>query len=91
MNPTFEDVFGFETSEIVERTVDDALVPDDRSWLHEYFTRRSQQGERIEASVQRRTTDGPEEFLLRIIPFGTENEISDGAYALYINVNEHQW
>ncbi|MHC3438687.1 PAS domain S-box protein [Natrialbaceae archaeon A-gly3] len=91
VNPTFETVFGYDSEEVLGRTIEDVLVPDDetRRSIHRELVERVLDGERIEEEVERETVAGPRDFLLRAVPFDVENG-SLGTYAIYTDITERK-
>jgi PAS domain S-box-containing protein len=89
-NDAFEDVFGFESEEVVGRDVADVVVPEGSEERHAAFRERAAAGEPVDAEVSRSTVDGLREFLLQVIPIGTEGDRADGWYAWYTDVTEQK-
>ncbi|MFB6160956.1 MAG: PAS domain S-box protein [Haloferacaceae archaeon] len=87
-NDAFEDVFGFDAEEVVGRDVADVVVPEGGEKRHARFRDRAAAGEPFEAEVERRTAAGTREFLLQVIPVGTDGERADGWFAWYTDVTE---
>jgi PAS domain S-box-containing protein len=87
VNAAFERVFGYPASDVVGRSVADAIVPASEQSRHESLRDQVFEGERTEAVVTRTTTRGEREFRLRVIPLDV-TDVSSGAYAWYTDVTE---
>jgi len=87
-NDAFEGTFGYDRERIVDRSIDEVIVPAGGDEEADRLNRRIMDGEPVEQEVTRTTADGPREFLLRAIPF----DIGDGdwAYAVYTDITERQ-
>ncbi|MDY6819043.1 MAG: PAS domain S-box protein [Halobacteriales archaeon] len=88
VNDAFEDVFGYETTEVVGSDVAEVIVPDKGMDRHEAFREQTTNGEPIVAEVERRTADGTQPFLAQSIPYARDEESVDGWYAWYTNISE---
>ncbi|MFB6173794.1 MAG: PAS domain S-box protein [Halobacteriales archaeon] len=89
VNEAFEDVFGFTAETVVGHDIADVLVPDDEYDQHRTFRDATDTGPILE-EVTRITADGPRDFLLHIIPYGTEGDRVDGWYAWYTDITERK-
>jgi PAS domain S-box-containing protein len=86
-NDEFNDVFGFDSGEIVGEDPADSIVPTDGMDAHERFRQRAKAGETITTEVERMTTDGPRPFLMHIIPFSEGGEQVTGMYVWYTDIS----
>jgi PAS domain S-box-containing protein len=74
VNSAFEDVFGYESNNIVGDSLDAHIVPDDRIDEAESMNQYVQAGGRLESrEVIRETADGLRQFLL-------ENAVCDNGF-----------
>ncbi|MFB6354610.1 MAG: PAS domain S-box protein [Halobacteriales archaeon] len=89
VNPAFEATFGYAAEDVMERPVDEVVVPEGGREEHERIKTDVQRGERVDAEVKRRTASGLRDFLLQIIPIDAGN-ISRGAYAWYTDITEQR-
>lgn len=91
VNPAFEEVFGYDEDDVLDRTIEDVLVPEDEASksTHDALAHRVLEGEEIEAEVQRETVTGRREFLLRAVPFDIDDE-QLGTYAIYMDITERK-
>jgi PAS domain S-box-containing protein len=86
-NPAFVEVFGYDTEEIVGKSLNDAVVPPWLSDEAEGLDSRTTAGKVNYSHVRRETADGLREFLYRGIPY----ELDDGricGFAVYTDLTE---
>jgi PAS domain S-box-containing protein len=85
VNSAFEDVFGYESNNIVGDSLDAHIVPDDRIDEAESMNQYVQAGGRLESrEVIRETADGLRQFLL-------ENAVCDnglGGFFIYTDISD---
>ena len=68
VNPAFERTFGYDADTVRGKSVDALLAPD-RTGEAESLSERTRRGERVEATVERRTADGDvRTFRLQTLP-----------------------
>ena len=91
VNPAFSEVFGYDLDEVLDRTIEDVLVPEDKASrsTHDALARQVLDGHDIEAEVERETVSGSRDFLLRAVPFDIEDG-SLGTYAIYTDITERK-
>ncbi len=89
VNGAFSEVFGYASGEVVDRPVEEVLIPEGEEPDHDQIKQRVLEGESIEDEVRRLTTDGPKDFLLRVVPF-TVGDDRRGSYAIYIDITERK-
>ncbi|MCL7416912.1 MAG: PAS domain S-box protein, partial [Halalkalicoccus sp.] len=89
VNPEFKETFGYDATEVIDRSVRDVIVPDETEEraTHEELIGQILDGESVEAEVNRRTVDGEREFLLRAVPFALA-EGMQGAYGILTDISE---
>ncbi|SIR46664.1 PAS domain S-box-containing protein [Haladaptatus litoreus] len=69
VNPAFEDAFGWDVESIVDRPMDDFLVPSGKENEARRINERVKEGIRIEGEeIGRQTEDGVRDFLLHTAP-----------------------
>ncbi|MFC7156216.1 PAS domain S-box protein [Halomarina halobia] len=88
VNDAFERVFGYDAEDVVGRTIDDVLVPEEEYEEHRSFVGRLLRDEEVKAEVRRQTVDGPREFLAHVVLF--EADGTPGAYAIYADITERK-
>ncbi|ELZ15283.1 multi-sensor signal transduction histidine kinase [Haloterrigena salina JCM 13891] len=89
VNPAFERTFGYEESAVVGRSLDQIIVPANRSTEAEALTRRGGDGETVETEVKRRTDDGLRDFMMRIVPVD-RGESTDHTFGLYTDITDQK-
>lgn len=89
VNPAFEETFGYDSETVIDEALADVLAPPGRGSEVAEHTERVRAGEHITTEVQRTTTTGPREFLLRGIPIEKEG-IVDMAYAVYTDITNRK-
>jgi PAS domain S-box-containing protein len=88
VNPAFEEIFGFEETAVLGRSLNDFIVPEDATESNE-FDERTAAGKENIAIVERQTATGVREFLYRGVPY----EGSDGGrygFAIYADITEQR-
>jgi PAS domain S-box-containing protein len=90
VNPAFEETFGHDREAVVGRNVDDVVAPAAHRAEAEAISERVRSGERVEAEVTRETTEGPRQFLLRLVPLDTERADIGRSFAVYTDITEHK-
>lgn len=83
INPAFEDIFGYDASEIVGNSLDDYVIPEEKTEEASQINQRVQAGGRLNSvEVTRRTADGNREFLLQNAVY----EDGTGGFAIYTDI-----
>jgi diguanylate cyclase (GGDEF)-like protein/PAS domain S-box-containing protein len=89
-NPAFEQLFGYMQDEILERYLDDVIVPEDDILLATSYTRKVSRGETIRGTTKRRKRDGSlvdvEIYGVPVIVQGTQI----GVLALYQDISDRK-
>ncbi|WP_246985272.1 PAS domain S-box protein [Halorientalis marina] len=88
VNSAFEDAFGFEAERVADRPIADVIVPDEERAGYERIREQTLAGEPVEAEVRRETADGVRDFILRVLPF--ESNDSHHAYVWYTDITERK-
>jgi PAS domain S-box-containing protein len=90
VNDRFEELFGYDTEEVVGRSIDDFIIPPESREAFEASRLNAQieRGEDPQAEVDRRTADGMRTFTLRNAPINTENETR--GYAIYTDITDRK-
>lgn len=89
VNPAFERTFGYEESAVVDQSLDQIIVPPNRTAEAETITRRGGNGETVETEVKRRTADGLRDFMMRVVPVD-RGESTDHTFGLYTDVTDRK-
>ncbi len=91
VNPAFEDTFGYEEHETLDRPLNELIVPPAAQDESDSIADRVAAGEPVEREVTRRTADGtPRQFLLRSVPL----ELDDSSvthYFIYTDITEQKY
>ena len=90
VNDAFEDVFGYDADSVVGEDIADVVVPGAGRERHERFRERTAAGEATVAEVERLTATGPRQFLLQVIPYGTDGDRIEGFYGWYTDITERE-
>ena len=87
VNPAFEDVFGYDASELVGSSLDDYILSEGQEGEASQINQRVQAGGGLDSlEVTRRTADGNREFLL-------QNAVYDdgsGGFAIYTDITDRK-
>ena len=89
VNGAFEETFGYDAESVIDRPLDDYIVPPDAETEAERYNTRLERGERIQAEVEREVPGGTRHFLLQVIPLSVGSENSSG-YAIYTDVTKQR-
>lgn len=90
VNDAFEEVFGYESGEVIGTDVTETIIPDGEMADYEEFRKRTMAGESITTEVERMTADGRRRFLLYIIPYGQDIDGPEGTYAWYTDITDRK-
>jgi PAS domain S-box-containing protein len=88
-NPAFEEVFGYDSDEIVGENLDEFIVPPDVEDDPDEFNERIQRGESLHGEVRRQTADGLRDFILHVVPHDVGKRVTRG-YAIYTDITEQK-
>lgn len=88
VNPAFEDIFGISGFEVVDRPINETIVPPADRSRAAAIDERVRNGEIVEEELQRKTADGLRWFLLRTVPFSLGDE--QRGYATYIDITDQK-
>lgn len=89
VNPSFEETFGVECEQVRDTSINDAIVPESVLEEARSIDATAETVNFVERSVQRETTDGLRDFLLRATRF----DVGDGereSIAMYVDVTEQK-
>lgn len=86
INPAFEVVFGYERDAVLDKSLNEVIVPEDGDARARDFDRRVSAGKQTNAIVSRQTAMGTREFLLRIVP--SDREDGDFAFGIYSDITD---
>jgi PAS domain S-box-containing protein len=81
VNPAFAETFGYPSEAVVGEPIDDVVRPPDEREARA-INRRAREGERVAATVRRKTADGYREFRLLSVPL-QPGETGEQSYAVY--------
>jgi len=85
VNPRFEQVFGYDRSEIQGESLSELVVPSDEDAESERLVKRALAGDRVETEARRETATGRRDFLIRIVPI-QRDDIEYGAFVVYTDI-----
>jgi PAS domain S-box-containing protein len=87
VNPAFEDVFGYDASEVVGSSLDTYVVPERKDEEASQINQRVRSGEGLRSlEVTRRTADGNREFLLQSASY----DDGSGGFAIYTDITDRK-
>ncbi|WP_440763560.1 PAS domain S-box protein [Natronorubrum sp. DTA7] len=86
VNPSFEELFGYDRETLTEYGIDELLVPEGTEEIDVYESVGLESV--VTAEVERCTTDGPRDFLFR--GFATEIDGEIHEYAIYTDTSEQK-
>ncbi|SDJ33774.1 hybrid sensor histidine kinase/response regulator [Natronorubrum texcoconense] len=86
VNPSFEELFGYDREALTEYGIDELLVPEGSEEIDVYESVGLESV--VTAEVERCTTDGPRDFLFR--GFATEIDGEIHEYAIYTDTSEQK-
>ena len=89
VNPTFEEVFGFEDTEVRGCAYRELLSAPASEGTTVEADFGAETGESITAQLRRETVDGPRDFLFRAIPY-REGENGVRAFGLYTDITDQR-
>jgi len=90
VNTAFEDVFGYEESDLAGDPLNEYIVPEDARAEAEAIDRQTMAGERVEREVRRKTADGElRDFLFRATTVETASGSLEG-YGVYTDITERR-
>ena len=87
VNPAFEDVFGYDADSVVDESVNELIVPENRRAAARRVDRNAMAEGYDMAEVERRTADGRRTFLFRGFVYGTENGNERG-FGIYTDITD---
>lgn len=87
VNGAFEEVFGYAEESVVDRSIDEIIIPLGRETQAKEINERVLDGEPLDIEVCRQTTDGLREFRLTNVPISTSGETVTG-YAIYTDITD---
>lgn len=87
VNPAFEDVFGYDADSVVDESVNELVVPENRRAAARRVDRNAMAEGYDVAEVERRTADGRRTFLFRGFVYGTEGGNERG-FGIYTDVTD---
>jgi len=88
VNEPFEDAFGVDEGSAADRPIADVIVPGTEREGYEEIREQAIAGEPVEREVRRETADGIRDFLLRVLPFDSND--SRHAYVWYTDITERK-
>jgi PAS domain S-box-containing protein len=88
VNDAFAETVGFDAEDLVDKSIDEFIVPDGEDDEASRINRRIRNGDPVEQEVTRRTARGDRDFLLRAILF----DVGEGnwTYAVYTDITERK-
>ena len=91
VNPAFTDVFGLDHSEVLDRELDDTLLPPsaDAKRRADKLATRGTAGEPVQSEIRRRTENGFRDFLFRGIPYRRDDD-RVWSFGIYTDITEQK-
>ncbi|WP_082356891.1 PAS domain S-box protein [Halorubrum tropicale] len=89
VNPRFEEVFGYNRSDIQGESLSELVVPSDTEAESKWLIKQSLSGERVEIEARRETATGRRDFFIRAIPVQRDGA-EYGAYVVYTDITERK-
>ena len=90
VNKKFESLFGFKQSELLNKNIDDFILPEELVKRGEEYTRQVKRGEKVEGESIRKTKSGDKiNVHLQGFPINLENG-QIGIYGLYRDITERK-
>jgi len=91
VNPAFTDIFGLDYDEVLDRELDDTIVPPDDEARREAdrLAARGADGETIQAEIRRRAADSFRDFLFRGIPYRRDDS-RVWSFGIYTDITEQK-
>ena len=91
VNPAFTDVFGLDHSEVLDRELDDTLLPPsaDAKRRADKLATRGAAGEPVQSEIRRRTENGFRDFLFRGIPYCRDDD-RVWSFGIYTDITEQK-
>ena len=90
INKKFESLFGFKESELINKNLDDFILPDELFETGKEYTEKVKQGEKVEGESIRKTKNGAKIYVsLQGFPIKLANG-QIGIYALYKDITERK-
>ncbi|NGM68447.1 PAS domain S-box protein [Natronolimnobius sp. AArcel1] len=89
VNPAFEELFGYDEDELLGKPLDTFIVPPEQNAEAATINQQSSQGSVVETEVQRRTADGIRDFMMRVVPIETGDEVGRSV-GLYTDITDRK-
>ena len=90
VNAAFERVFGFGADEVLDRSVDDVLVPPDGASEADDINRRIRDGEAVQRELRRKTAHGPREFHVSVVPLEGDADRPPSGFFIAIDITDRK-
>ena len=88
VNSAFEEAFGLDADTVSDSSIADVIVPEAEREEYERIRERALAGDPVETEVKRETVDGVRDFLLRVLPFGSDERRE--AYVWFTDITERK-
>jgi PAS domain S-box-containing protein len=88
VNRRFEEIFGFDTEAVVGNSLDEFVVPPEKTDEATQLNEQVARGEPLRTEVKRLTDDGHRSFVVRNAPIHTKDEVR--GYAIYTDITERK-
>ena len=89
VNQEFEEVFGYDAETVEGEPLHTLIAPRDPESEMSEITRKAVEQGKLQAEVQRQTTNGLRDFQLHVAMRNSDGETNEG-YAMYVDVSERK-
>ncbi len=89
VNRAFEEVFGYDTEELVGEDIDEYVIPEGYDEEATDMNETLQAGERLRTASKRLTADGVRDFFIHVVPFKVGERTVQG-YGIYSDITEQK-
>jgi len=88
VNPAFEEVFGYDRSDVIGKSINEVVVPDEKRSEADMIDEKIQDGEVIRREIQRQTANGERHFLFTTAYVGGPD--GDECFGIAFDITERK-